>query len=1381
MQEEQYHEYYGDDAYEEEYEPTAWHYDSIEEVPKTIRKYFHQRYHLFERYDEGVLLTDDAWFGVTPENVAQTIATHIGNAAGSEKTTIVDAFAGVGGNAIAFALSGRWERIFAIEKDAETLKCAKHNAEIYGVANKIWWIQGDCLDIVPKRFPNMKEAVVFASPPWGGVSYRHQPVFDLETMQPYGLKELYRTLSRCSKELVLYLPRTSDLNQIARYAADETKTMVAHYCLRECHYCYPLASQTLHLSTTIRSLGASNMPHAVDQQEQADDELINQLLAADPTDNALEGLLTGERFDHEPKADDAVDYEDIGDDDLADEDVAIKTENANGDVDADGDNVMDDLFSEAKPGDGADAEAEHDDFDDLFGDGPSSPPPAQTQDFNDTQLSAATEAIAAADYAPGAPKSPPPTQISNLDHSPKSGRDESQLKDTALEEAGGDEEEDDEDLKIQRELFAEAQARLRKGGAVETETIPPAPQTDQDVFQAIWHNYEPGSVLRFGELLPHRRAYYVPKVPLKPPKAIHPTKVNLDIQNDQEKAFRLPPSASANRNQRSNENDHKGLQFITEAEAGGEESDEDHATLDDFDPNERFGAVTDSWDIPSPDSMSEADGNEFTATGAGEMPTIFDDWDREEKARPRKKRRTDSGQGLPVFHDALPNLDEPDDVTAKTGKKVILDLNDPELLLDIQQPENARKKARPQDFRREVSGSLTKSLFRKFNISNDESYDILKHNNREKVRNITNLNSLEHSLPALELAPRDCRQLVRFEKQKSKKKKDLKGQDPKTLYAKSEDLSLRDNSNMLLLEYSEECPTTLSNFGMCNRLINYYRRKDKDDNFRPKLDLGEPVVLSPNDQSPFAIFGNVHAGETVPTLHNGMFRAPVFAHETKPTDFLVIRTTTGIHGTDWYIRNLQNLFVVGQQYPSQQVPGIHSRKVTDISKRRLKMIAYRLYNKNASKRSPLTNHMIADHLRGSDIAQNRGKMREFMQYDKEVSSWRPMPGETLPDENQMRGWISPEDICLLDAMQVGVKQLQDAGYQEDNDVAMEDEDGEATDAYVHQQLAPWNTTKNFLEASSRRAMLELHGKGDPTGRGEGISMIKTSMKGGYKPQGQSANDKMDAKARKDTGGHSYNVKEQEANYNAAINKIWEAQKASLTSTIEHSDVEMDPDDAGERVETMSRGRTPQSQYGTPATARRDDETMSQFSRFSTSSQSRNRALKIIRRIPNKYGKIEVQEELVTDPTVIRMYTERRRDEQVDSVGLGQLKPTGDEDTDARARKRLMLELQRLERNKERRQVREKAKAALSNVGIGPDGKAIGTTRKCANCNRPGHIKTNKKMCPMLNGIAATIEELENSKNKAGATAPASSAASPPGPATPQATPQQPLPEFEMTG
>lgn len=82
---------------------------------------------------------------------------------------MIDAFAGAGGNAIAFALSGRWKQIFAIEKDPAVLACGKHNAAVYGVAKKIVWINDDCLAVLKKRLKSLGlQAVVFGSPPWGG-------------------------------------------------------------------------------------------------------------------------------------------------------------------------------------------------------------------------------------------------------------------------------------------------------------------------------------------------------------------------------------------------------------------------------------------------------------------------------------------------------------------------------------------------------------------------------------------------------------------------------------------------------------------------------------------------------------------------------------------------------------------------------------------------------------------------------------------------------------------------------------------------------------------------------------------------------------------------------------------------------------------------------------------------------------------------------------------------------------------------------------------------------------------------------------------------------------------------------------------------------------
>lgn len=97
------------------------------------------------------------------------IAQHVSKAASATKAVLIDCFAGVGGNTIAFARLDRWTRVYAIEKDPHALACAKHNARLYGVHNKISWYLGDCFDIVPGQLRDLHQhAVLFASPPWGG-------------------------------------------------------------------------------------------------------------------------------------------------------------------------------------------------------------------------------------------------------------------------------------------------------------------------------------------------------------------------------------------------------------------------------------------------------------------------------------------------------------------------------------------------------------------------------------------------------------------------------------------------------------------------------------------------------------------------------------------------------------------------------------------------------------------------------------------------------------------------------------------------------------------------------------------------------------------------------------------------------------------------------------------------------------------------------------------------------------------------------------------------------------------------------------------------------------------------------------------------------------
>jgi len=205
------------------------HYSRISEVPWDIQKYWHQRHSIFSNYDEGIYMTDDAWFGVTPEPVARQIAADIATTADASKTIVIDIFAGAGGNAIAFALSCRWERVIAIERDASVLACAQHNADIYGAASRIEWVHADCFSFISANQSYFPNTVIFASPPWGGPGYRTDEIFDLSTMQPYSVNQIHEA---CKKtESALYLPRTSDLRQIAKLAPEGKKVDVVQYCM----------------------------------------------------------------------------------------------------------------------------------------------------------------------------------------------------------------------------------------------------------------------------------------------------------------------------------------------------------------------------------------------------------------------------------------------------------------------------------------------------------------------------------------------------------------------------------------------------------------------------------------------------------------------------------------------------------------------------------------------------------------------------------------------------------------------------------------------------------------------------------------------------------------------------------------------------------------------------------------------------------------------------------------------------------------------------------------------------------------------------------------------------------------------------------------------
>ncbi|KAG6940532.1 trimethylguanosine synthase 1 [Chelydra serpentina] len=175
-----------------------------------LAKYWAQRYRLFSRFDEGIKLDREGWFSVTPERIAKHIASRVRQSFNCD--IVVDAFCGVGGNAIQFALASK--RVIAIDIDPVKISLARNNAEVYGVANQIDFICGDFMLLAS----HIKADVVFLSPPWGGPDYATAEIFDVRTMiSPDGF-EIFKLSQKITNNIVYFLPRNADIDQVASLA-----------------------------------------------------------------------------------------------------------------------------------------------------------------------------------------------------------------------------------------------------------------------------------------------------------------------------------------------------------------------------------------------------------------------------------------------------------------------------------------------------------------------------------------------------------------------------------------------------------------------------------------------------------------------------------------------------------------------------------------------------------------------------------------------------------------------------------------------------------------------------------------------------------------------------------------------------------------------------------------------------------------------------------------------------------------------------------------------------------------------------------------------------------------------------------------------------------
>ncbi|VDM53591.1 unnamed protein product [Angiostrongylus costaricensis] len=194
-----------------------------------IIKYWYQRYRLFSKLDKGVLMDREGWFSVTPERIAEHIADRMVRQPG---ILIVDAFAGVGGNSIQLALKGA--RVIAIDMDPIRLKCARENARVYGVEDRIDFICCDFFHFASKWMNDVGKPVdaVFLSPPWGGPSYLKSTVFDLDDLNPNGF-DIFTVARKLSPNIAYFLPRNTALKQLISLSGSGGRCEIEQSCLNK--------------------------------------------------------------------------------------------------------------------------------------------------------------------------------------------------------------------------------------------------------------------------------------------------------------------------------------------------------------------------------------------------------------------------------------------------------------------------------------------------------------------------------------------------------------------------------------------------------------------------------------------------------------------------------------------------------------------------------------------------------------------------------------------------------------------------------------------------------------------------------------------------------------------------------------------------------------------------------------------------------------------------------------------------------------------------------------------------------------------------------------------------------------------------------------------
>lgn len=304
---------------------------------------------------------------------------------------------------------------------------------------------------------------------------------------------------------------------------------------------------------------------------------------------------------------------------------------------------------------------------------------------------------------------------------------------------------------------------------------------------------------------------------------------------------------------------------------------------------------------------------------------------------------------------------------------------------------------------------------------------------------------------------------------------------------KIRDLTGKDG-DLILLEFCEDYPPFMNQLGMASEICNYYLEDNTVKHPHPKF--GKNVAASKSDR---LFFGNLSQNQCLNAVENRMYRAPIFEHVMKRTDFLIIYSNES-----FYIRTVDALFAVGQQCPLMEVPKPYCKLAHNILRDYIDLFICRLFWK--SKDNPKSLKM--EDLRRAFPSQSEVYLRrrlsqwsEFHRVGNE-NKWVIKRGTKLPDERDMNLDLTPELYCAYKSMRSAELRLKDEGYH-----IKENEEGADEEAFVEEnetedalKAAPWSTTNAYMMAMDKKCLLDAYTSIDPTDCGVGYAYIKVPCK-----------------------------------------------------------------------------------------------------------------------------------------------------------------------------------------------------------------------------------------------------------------------------------------------